>query len=476
MDKKRKTLLMMLSLGLGTFMSTMDSSVVNTAVPVIQKQFGVSMAEVEWVITAYLLVISSILLFFGRISDIFGHKKLYLTGFILFTIGSGLCSLSISIGMLIACRVFQALGAAMMFATNYAIITHHVDPQNRGKAFSVISIAAAAALSTGPVLGGTLAGALGWQSIFYINIPVGLIGICLAIRNIPAESPGNRVPLDVSGSAMVFAALFLILLPLDQIAAGLHPYLFWGMFITGVVLAIVFINYEKHIEHPMLNFSLFKIRVFSAGLGAAALNFMAQYIMAFLSPFYLQTVRMLSPAMTGLLYIPMPLATLLTAPLSGYVSDRFDTRYLSSAGMGVMAIGLFMMSFLNADTPYGYIVISFIICGIGSGLFQTPNNNAVMSNVPTEYRGISSGMLATSRNIGMVLGVAICGALFAVFSSNATELFTQQGMKGTALEQSSFVYALRYIYWVAAGIAVLSMLVSLTKGKIIPAGLQIKKE
>lgn len=476
MDKKRKTLFMLLSLGLGTFMSALDSSVVNVAVPVIQKHFNVSMGEVQWVITAYLLVISSILLFFGRLSDIFGHKKLYLTGFVIFTIGSGLCSLSTTIGMLIACRVFQALGAGMMFSTNSAIVTHHVEPKNRGKAFAVISVAVAAALSTGPVLGGALAGSLGWQSIFYINLPIGLIGIFLAVKNIPAESIKKRVPLDIPGSIMVFAALFLILMPLDQIATGLNPFFFWGMLLSGIALIAVFIRYEKHIKHPMLNFDLFKNRVFSAGLGAATLNYMAQFIMAFLSPFYLQTVRMLSPAMTGLLYIPMPLATLVMAPISGYISDRFDTRYLSSAGMGVMAAGLFMMSFLNVDTPYGYIVISLIICGIGSGFFQTPNNNAVMSNVPSAYRGISSGMLATSRNIGMVLGVATCGALFAIFSSHAAALFTQQGVQGTVLKQNSFIYAMHYTYWIASGIAVLSMLVSLTKGKVIPAGMLEKQE
>ena len=463
---RRKTLLMLFSVGLGTFMSALDSSVVNVAVPVIQKHFGVSMAEVEWVITAYLMVISSVLLFFGRLSDLYGHKKIYMTGFAVFTVGSGLCSLSSSIGMLIACRVFQAAGAAMMFSANSAIVTHNVDAKNRGKAFSVISVSVAAALSTGPVLGGALAGSLGWQSIFYINLPIGIIGMVLAYKNIPADRTAEKQKLDIPGSVMVFAALFLVLLPLDQIASGMNMALFAGLLAAGIVLMIVFVRYEKHISHPMLNLGLFKSRVFSAGLAAAVLNFMAQFLMSFLSPFYLQTVRMLTPAMTGLLYIPMPLTVMLVAPLAGFISDRFDTRYISSAGMLIMAGGLFMLSFLNVDTPYWYIVIAMMVSGLGSGLFQTPNNSAVMGHVPPRNRGIASGMLANARNIGMVLGVALSGALFAILSSGA-ELFTSEGASLTIQQKASFIYAMHYTYLAAVVLALLAMAASLTKGKVL---------
>jgi EmrB/QacA subfamily drug resistance transporter len=472
---RRKTLLMLISVGLGTFMSALDSSVVNVAVPVIENHFKVSMAEVEWVITAYLMVISSVLLFFGRLSDLYGHKKVYLTGFAIFTAGSGLCSLSSSIGMLIGCRIFQAAGASMMFAANSAIVTHNVDPKHRGKAFSVIAISVAAALSTGPVLGGALAGSLGWQSIFYINIPIGIVGIILAVKNIPADQKSKKLPLDIPGSVMVFVALFLILLPLDQVASGMNIIVFAVMLFLGIALTAVFIRFERKTKHPMLNLNLFKNRVFSAGLSAAVLNFMAQYIMTFLSPFYLQTVRMLSPAMTGLLFIPMPLTMLLVAPLSGYVSDRFDTRYISSAGMGIMGAGLFMLSFLNVDTPYWYIVIAMMVSGLGCGLFQTPNNSAVMGNVPAQNRGIASGMLATSRNIGMVLGVALSGALFSILSNRANALFTTEGVQGSALQQSAFIYALHYTYLAAVALAILAMVASLTKGRVL-TGREMEKQ
>lgn len=458
--RKVKTGLLLFSLALGTFMSALDSSVVNIANPMIKSYFQVSLGTVEWIITAYLLVVSSVLLFFGRLSDIFGHKKVYLTGFAVFTAGSLLCGFSVNIGMLIACRVFQALGAGMMFSTSGAIVTDNVPAEKRGKAFGMIAMAVAVALCAGPVVGGALAGIFGWQSIFFINIPVGIAGLMLAARFIPADEKKKAAPLDIPGSAMAFAALFLLLLPLDQLSEGMNPFALGGMFVAGIILVAVFILYERKAKYPMLNLGLFKNRIFSASIAAAVFNFMAQFIMVFLAPFYLQSIRLFSPVITGLLYMPMPIATLIAAPIAGALSDRFDTRILSSIGMGVMAVGLFMLSFLNITTSYGYIIASLAICGLGSGMFQTPNNTAVMGNAPQENRGTASGILATSRNVGMVMGVALSGALFFVLSGSGIP----NGAVSTQ-EQNTFIYALHITYIVAAAIALLAMLASLMKGK-----------
>ncbi len=460
---KRKQTLMLLSVALGTFMSALDASVVNIAAPVIRSHFDVPLSTVEWVITAYLLVVSSVLLFFGRLSDLYGQKKVYITGFAVFTVGSALCGLSGSVGMLIALRVVQALGAAMMFSTNSAIITANVAPERRGRAFSVNSVAVAVALATGPVLGGALTGALGWQSIFYINIPVGIIGIFMAFKFIPADQKKSAVPMDIPGSAMIFAALFLLLLPLNQLGAGMAPWLFALLLGAGVALGVAFIVYQRRALYPILSLSLFKSRVFSASLAAAVLNYTAMYIMVFLTPFYLQTVRLFTPAEAGLLYMPLPLATLAIAPLAGLFSDRHDTRILSSAGMGVMAAGLFLLSRMQSDTPSWYIVVSMALTGVGSGLFQTPNNSALMGSAPAQNRGVASGMLATARNMGMVLGVAFSGLLFSLFAGRA-------GGSGTAAlavtSPAAFIYAMRLTFIVAACVALGAMAASLTKGRV----------
>lgn len=467
MQKQNRTRATVLTVAVGTFMSALDSSVVNVVLPVIQSSYGVPLSAAGWVVIAYLLVISSLLLTFGRMSDLYGHRRIYIAGFAVFTAGSLLCGLSASIFMLIAFRALQALGAGMMFSAGPAIITDAVPEKVRGRALSVTAVAVAVALCSGPVLGGILAELAGWQSIFFINVPIGLIGIFLAARNIPKDDKKGAGRFDILGSVMIFAALILILTPLDLLGReNLNPVLFYGMLAAGILAGVSFVLYEKKVEEPILNIELFKSRVFAAGNLAAVFNFMAQNIMIFLAPFYLEKLRQFSPATAGMLYIPMPLATLLIAPFSGFAADRYDSRYLCSGGMAVMAGGLMMLSYLRADTPVWYIVTAMALAGLGSGMFQTPNNSAIMGSVPAEYRGTASGVLATMRNTGMVLGVAASGALFSLNFNRAGLLYGAQGLKAAELQQAAFLYALHFTFLTAAGVALLSMLVSLKKGKV----------
>lgn len=316
-------------------------------------------------------------------------------------------------------------------------------------------------------MGGILSDIWGWQSIFFINIPIGAVGIFLAAKNIPADEKKVAVPFDIVGSILIFASLFLILLPLDLAGNDdINPLKFYPMLTVGLILAVIFILHEKKARHPMLKIGLFQNRVFSASLVAAVFNYMAQFIMAFLAPFYLEKIRLLSPAMAGALYIPMPLATILIAPISGSFSDRHDSRIISSAGMGVMAIGMFLLSFLKADTSDWYIIIAMILAGSGSGMFQAPNNSAIMNNAPALHRGAASGTLATMRNIGMVMGIAVCGALFNINSNKANFLYTAKGLSGLQLKQASFTYGLHITFIAAAIIALLAMITSLVKGKV----------
>jgi EmrB/QacA subfamily drug resistance transporter len=469
-EKKKANLpLMLLSIAVGTFMSALDTSVVNIALPVIQSRFGASISAVEWVVTSYLLVVSAMLLLFGRFSDLFGHRRVYLAGFGVFTLGSLLCGLSADIGMLIGCRVLQALGGAMMFSTNSAIIVGHVPAEKRGKAFSISAVAVAVACCVGPVAGGALAGAFGWRSIFFINVPVGAAGIALAARFIPKDTETRREPFDVPGSALVFAALFLILLPLDQ-AGSMPRALFFALLLAGLAAAAGFLLREAKTEHPLLDLRLFRSRVFSASLAAAVLNYMAQFIMVFLAPFYLEKLRMLPPAAAGLLYIPMPLATMAFAPVSGALSDRFDSRIMSSAGMACMAGGMLMLGFLGMSTPNWYIVLAMVLAGAGSGMFQSPNNSAAMGSAPQDKRGSASGALAMMRNVGMVLGVAASGALFGFFSGRAEASYASAGLSGIDLQQSAFLGGMHITFLAAAAVAVLAMAASLVKGRVRPAG------
>ncbi len=465
LTKKRMTFMLM-SLAIGSFMTVMDSNVVNVVLPVIQNDYHETLSAVEWVVTAYLLIVSSMLLTFGRLSDIFGHRKVYLIGFYIFTLGSFLCGLSVNIGMLIGCRVFQAIGAGMMFSSNFAIITKYVAPENRGKAFSVTAIAVAVGCCVGPVVGGVLASLFGWQSIFFLNIPFGIVGIILATKSIPKDSNEPPIPFDIKGSMLIFAALFLILLPLNLAGdESLSPILFTVLMAAGMILLLVFILIERKLKYPLLNLSLFQNRIFSANLVASSFNFMAQFILAFIAPFYFENVRMLSTAATGLVYIPMPLAMLVVAPFSGRFSDRHDSRIMAASGMGIMALGLLMLCFVALDTPYWYMITAMILTGAGSGMFQIPNNSTVMGNAPMQHQGAASGMLATMRNIGMVIGVSISGIIFNYTSTRAKAFYTVHGLYGSSLTKASLVTGMQVTVSAAVIAALLAMAFSIIQKK-----------
>jgi drug resistance transporter, EmrB/QacA subfamily len=464
--EKQKITATVLTIGVSTFMSSLDSSVVNLVVPLIRNEYGVSISTVEWIVTAYLLVVSSLLLTFGRLADLYGHKRIYSSGFVIFTAGSLLCGISINIYMLIACRVIQSVGAGMLFAAGPAIITNSVPASSRGKALSVTAVAVALGLCTGPVIGGFLSTFFGWQSIFFINIPIGLLGIILVRKNIPADERTTPAPFDFFGSILIFASLLFILLPLNISGDfDIPPAIFLCLLAAGFFLLIGFVALEKRIAHPLLKTSLFQNRVFASGNAAAFFIYMAQFIMVFLAPFYLENIRQFTALLSGLLFLPMPLATMIAAPVSGGISDRFGGKYITSAGAFIMACGLFMLSFLGSESHFVYIVSAMVVCGIGFGMFQTPNNSAIMGSVPPQNRGTASGTLATMRNTGMVMGVAVSGALFSCFQSKGITVFARLGQTGVSLHNNAFTYALHLTFLIASCVALVSMAFSMFKGK-----------
>jgi EmrB/QacA subfamily drug resistance transporter len=461
-QRKRAVLL---AVAIGTFMSALDASVVNMVLPNIGAYFHTSLSTIEWTIMSYLLVISSLLLAYGRLGDMYGHKKIYITGFIIFMFGSLLCGLASSVMLLIVSRGIQAIGAGMLMAMGPAIVTDTVSPADRGKGLSITAISVAVALTTGPVLGGFLTAAFGWQSVFFINIPIGFIGVFLAQKTIPRNQERVMQPFDFLGAVIVFITLICILLPLslmEKYGWG-NPVLLTLLF-TGFLFMIGFMFWEKRSQYPMFDITLFQNRLFTMSNISALLNFMAQYTIILLIPFYLQGIRNLSPEHAGLLYLPMPFTMMIVAPISGTLSDRMDSRYISSAGMALMTAGMWLLSSLKADSPYLFMITGLTIVGLGIGLFQTPNNSAIMGAVPNSKRGVASGMLATMRNIGMVLGVAISGALFTSSHDWLKNVGKSKGLSGAGLEETAFMGALHITYLVGAVFAFLGVVTSLIKG------------
>lgn len=460
-----KSKLILVAVAVGTFMSALDSSVVNIALPSISSYFDAPLYIIEWVVMSYLLVISSLLLTYGRLGDMYGHKNIYIAGFIVFTAGSLLCGLAPTITLLIIFRAVQALGAGMLMSMGPAIVTDVTPVNQRGKALGITAIAVSVALTTGPVLGGFLTAHFGWQSIFYINVPIGIIGTLWALRIIPDDSRFDAKKFDIAGAAIIFLALMSLLVPLSYTEKyGWGNRYILASLVSGILLLVLFVHIEKKTEQPMMDLALFHSRLFTMSNISALINYMAQFSVTLLMPFYLQQVRGLTPSAAGFMLIPMPVTTMIIAPISGALSDRFDSRYISSTGMALISAGIFLLSRLSYDSPTAYIIVCLIITGFGSGLFQTPNNSAIMGSVPANRRGIASGMLATMRNMGMVLGVAVSGAIFSSRLGYLEGMMASQGITGVELTIGSFVGALSFTFTVAALFAAAAVLTSIAKG------------
>lgn len=423
-DRSRR-IWIFVALGAGAFMSTMGASAVNAVLPVIRETFGASVATIEWVVAIFLLVVSALLLTFGRLGDLRGHRPIYLLGFTIFLAGSLLCGFAGGPGRLIAARAVQALGAAMLFANSPGILTKAFPPEARGRVLGLLSTMTYLGLTAGPTLGGWMTERWSWRWVFFINIPAGLLALALGARYIPRESPPEAERRFDFGGAMAFmAGLTALLLGLNQAHA-------WGWpsaptiltLLGGVLILALFIWIERRVEGPMLDLSLFRVRIFSTATASAGLNYVSIYTCLFLMPFYLIQARGLSPAQAGALLTVQPLVMAVVAPISGSLSDRIGSRLPSTLGMAILSVGAVLLARLEAASSFREIAIALGIVGLGTGIFISPNSSALLGAAPRNRQGIAGGILATARNVGMVLGVGISGAIFATMLARGADVF-----------------------------------------------------
>jgi len=451
---------------LGTFMAPLDASVVNIALLSIIKDFKASLAVGEWVILIYLLFISALLLTYGRLGDLYGKKPIYVTGFVVFTLGSLLCGLSPTLSFLIGARVIQSLGAGMMMAMAPAIVTEVFPPQERGKALGINGMTVAAALAFGPSAGGFLTHFFGWRSVFFINIPIGLIGSILAYKIIKTEVSSKKHSFDFLGAFLSFIGLgsLLIVLTFFEKYSFTHP-LMVGFLLTSILAFIMFLYVEQKVAEPMVDLSLFKNRDFSFSNLSAFLSYVALYQLVFLMPIYLQQLRQFSSEKAGMVMSVHPLLTMIVAPLSGSLSDKIGSRILAPFGMVVMAVGLFAISRLKETSSVVIIILSLMFIGLGSAIFQSPNNSTIMGSVPKNRLGTASGFLATMRNVGMVMGVAVAGAVFTGRRNYYLTYYLQNHYTEELATTKAFILAFREAFLVGALIALLSAGASLVRAR-----------
>lgn len=411
-DKYKSRWNILIAVMVGSFAMPLDGSIVNTILPTLAQYFDTKIAIVQWVPTVYLLTVSCLILLYGRLGDMVGHKKIFLYGLGAFTVASALCGFSNSIWMLIVFRAIQGLAAGMVMAVGLAIITPVFPPQNRGKAIGTFAVSIAIALSIGPSLGGFISGYLGWRYVFFVNVPIGLVALVWGARIIPAGNVKKGQTLDVAGAIIAFLFMLFILLFANKGGAwGWASFATISLLTMSIISAVLFIMTEQRVSQPMLNLGLFRNRVFLFANLGALLSFMAAFAAVFLTPFFLTIILNYNIQHVGLVMTASPLATLLIAPFSGSLSDRIGTRGLTFFGMIITAAGFFFLSGLDQTATAIDVAWPLALTGFGAGMFQSPNNSAVMGNIPPTQLGIASGMLATMRNVGMVLGIAMSAAI-----------------------------------------------------------------
>jgi EmrB/QacA subfamily drug resistance transporter len=418
----------MAAAALGIFLATIDGSIVNIALPTLVRSFGTDFATVEWVVLSYMLSLAVLLLGVGRLADMKGKKRIYTAGFIVFTAGSVLCGLSPTIHWLIGARVLQGTGGAMILGLGMAIVTEAFPPSERGKALGISGAMASIGIVTGPTLGGLLLSVLSWHWIFFVNLPVGILGTLLVIRYVPAIRPPGGQRFDFAGGLTLLATLLSLLLALS-LSQG-------SGFTNPAVLALLgacagslllFIWIERRAVQPMVDLQLFRNRLFSISLVTGLITFIAMAGTTILMPFYLQGVLGFDTRQAGLLLAVVPLVAGLTAPISGNLSDRLGVRPITMVGLAVMLGGFLAVSTLGTQTTALGYALRFIPVGLGLGIFQSPNNSAIMGAAPRGRLGIVSGMLALNRALGQTIGMALLGAIWASRAFHHAGQFSADG-------------------------------------------------
>lgn len=453
--------LVLATLAFGTFMATLDSSIVNIALPTIRRELNAG-DSVEWVVLSYLLTTTSTLLIMGKLSDWLGRRPMYITGFAVFVLGSLLCGLSWNVASLVGFRVVQGLGASMMFAIGPALISDTFSPQERGQALGLMGAIVAAGSSTGPVVGGLLLGKFGWSSIFFVNIPIGLLAIWRASVVLPPSPKQPKQSFDLLGAGLFLVGVTTLLTGLDF---GPEPDYGWGhplvvgLLSTGAVLLAGFFIWEGRTPAPMLQLSLLRIRPYTSAIVAAWLGFVASGGNLFVIPFFLQQLLGFTPQTAGLVLLAGPLTLSVVAPIGGYLSSRVPTRWLASAGLLLTATGYFAFSFLRADWGWQDVVWRSSLVSFGFALFQSPNSSSALNSAPLAQRGIASSMIAFMRNMGMVVGIAVAAA---VWYSTRNQYALANGITPTS--PAAQLTGMRTVYWALTGLILTAAAISFSRG------------
>ena len=397
---------------IGSFIVPFMGSSVNIALPSIGREFAMNAILLSWVTTSYVLTVAVFQVPSGRIADIYGRKRVFLCGFIIYTFFSILCALCTHPFLFIAFRVIQAIGASMTFSVGVAILMSIFPVEERGKVLGINVAAVYSGHSCGPVLGGLLTHSFGWRIIFVINIPVGLLIIFYTIWKLKGEwTEAKGEAFDLFGSVLYGATLVAIINGFSELP-GVRGFF---LLLLGAAVFLAFLKWEVRSKTPIFHIDLFrKNRVFAFSNLAALINYSASSAIGFLLSLYLQFIKGLNPQEAGLIMMSQPIMQAFFSPFAGRLSDRIEPRMVASIGMALTAIGLSLFIFLDEKTTFSFIVANLILIGFGFALFSSPNTNAVMSSIEKKFYGVASGTLGTMRATGMMFSMGIVMLIFSL--------------------------------------------------------------
>jgi EmrB/QacA subfamily drug resistance transporter len=438
-----------------SFINPFLAAAVNIALPKMAEEFSMNAITMSWVSMSFLLSSAVFMVPLGKVADILGRKRIFVYGNAIITISSLLCALSVSKEMLITFRIMQGIGGAMMFATGMALITSAFPPQERGKAIGINVSAVYLGLSVAPLVGGFLTQYFGWRSIFFATVPFLLLVTLLTILTIKSEwAEARHEKFDFTGSIVYMLAISSLMFGFSKLPDT------YAIILTviGVVGLIAFTYIELKKTYPVLDIRLFKNnKVFAFSNLAALINYAATFAITFLLSLYLQYIKGLSPQAAGMILVTQPIFMTLFASFSGKLSDTYDSRILSSAGMGIIVTGLIMLTFLSAATLNSYLIICLAILGIGFGLFSSPNTNAIMSSVEKKQLGVASATVGTMRLTGQMISLGIATLIIHLFLGEA---------KITPANHNQFLSSMRVLFILFSVLCFLGVFASLARGKV----------
>ncbi|MBV9121050.1 MAG: MFS transporter [Chloroflexi bacterium] len=457
---------------IGVAMASLDNSILTISLPDIMHSVNASVVEVMWMVMGYSLIITALLLPFGRLADMKGRVRLFNAGFVLFTVASALCGLSQTGSQLVLFRLLQGIGSAFLFSNSVALLTDAFPANERGMALGVNMMCATSGFIMGMVFGGVITQFLGWRYIFFVNVPIGIFaaGWCfLKLRE--SSDPDREARFDIGGIVSFPLAVACILAALTFVTLGQ-----WGsnttdlLFAAGAALLVLFFMIERRVREPMMDLTLFRIRLFWAGNSALFLNALSRGATMFIMSWYFQAVLQDEPVIAGLKVLPLALIMGLAAPVAGRLADRLGSRLLATMGLMGTCVAMLWMSTFEVHVAYPVLAAALVILGASNAFFNTPNTSAVMSAVPAGRRGVAAGTRTLLLNSGQTMAIALTMAIVSTTMSYQTlvDLFSGSAAAAQNLDGQAFMDGLHKLFLVSFGLSAIGVVCSALRGKEHP--------